>query len=113
MDLKTTHTLGNGIGGGIYLVPLIIILGLGTEKEAAACGAIFVWVNSVSALAARLHMGEAAIERFAPILIAAVGGGAIGSFLAFSRYSPNTMQKILGGIIVVAIVLLLKRVFFG
>lgn len=27
-----------GIGGGIYLVPLIIILGLGSEKEAAACG---------------------------------------------------------------------------
>ena len=29
-----------GIGGGIYLVPLIIVLGLGTAKEAAACGAI-------------------------------------------------------------------------
>lgn len=27
-----------GIGGGVYLVPLIIILGLGSEKEAAACG---------------------------------------------------------------------------
>ena len=25
-----------GIGGGIYLVPLIIMFGLGTEKEAAA-----------------------------------------------------------------------------
>ena len=30
-----------GIGGGIYLVPLIIILGLGSGKEAAACGAVF------------------------------------------------------------------------
>ena len=30
-----------GIGDGIYLVSLIIILGLGSEKEAAACGAIF------------------------------------------------------------------------
>ena len=29
-----------GIGGGIYLVPLIIVLGLGTVKEAAASGVI-------------------------------------------------------------------------
>ncbi len=34
-----------GIGGGIYLVPLIIILGLGTAKEAATCGAIFIWLK--------------------------------------------------------------------
>jgi len=31
-----------GIGGGIYLVPLIILFGLGTEKQAAASGAIFI-----------------------------------------------------------------------
>ena len=29
-----------GIGGGIYLVPLIIMFGLGSEKEAAAAGTI-------------------------------------------------------------------------
>lgn len=34
-----------GIGGGIYLVPLILVLGLGTQKEAAACGAVFIWLN--------------------------------------------------------------------
>ena len=44
-----------GIGGGIYLVPLIIILGLGTEKEAAACGAIFIWLNSLSVLLSRFQ----------------------------------------------------------
>ena len=32
-----------GIGGGIYLVPLIIMFGLGSEKEAAAAGAMFIW----------------------------------------------------------------------
>ncbi|SVC32646.1 uncharacterized protein METZ01_LOCUS285500, partial [marine metagenome] len=36
-----------GIGGGIYLVPLIVMFGLGSEKEAAAAGTIFIWVNSL------------------------------------------------------------------
>ena len=35
-----------GIGGGIYLVPLIIMFGLGTTKEASAAGAMFIWFNS-------------------------------------------------------------------
>ena len=42
-----------GIGGGIYLVPLIIMFGLGSEKEAAAAGSMFIWVNSLVGLIAR------------------------------------------------------------
>ncbi|HIA29531.1 MAG TPA: sulfite exporter TauE/SafE family protein, partial [Candidatus Marinimicrobia bacterium] len=37
-----------GIGGGVYLVPLIIMFGLGSEKEAVAAGTLFVWVNSLA-----------------------------------------------------------------
>ncbi len=44
-----------GIRGGIFLVPLILIFGLGTEREAAAAGAVFTWINSVAGLAARVQ----------------------------------------------------------
>ena len=43
-----------GIGGGVYLVPLIILLGLGSAKDAAACGSVFIWVNSAVGLLARV-----------------------------------------------------------
>ena len=46
-----------GIGGGIYLVPLIIMFGLGTAKEAAAAGAMFIWVNSLAGFIARFQAG--------------------------------------------------------
>ena len=45
-----------GIGGGIYLVPIIFIFGLGTEKEAAAAGIVFIFVNSIVGLIPRVQL---------------------------------------------------------
>jgi len=98
-----------GIGGGIYLVPIIIILGLGTEKEAAACGAIFVWINSLSGLIARLQYNSIDFTSHLPLISTVLIGSALGSFMGSFKYSPNTMQKILGIVIVVAICFLTKR----
>jgi uncharacterized membrane protein YfcA len=99
-----------GIGGGIYLVPLVIILGLGTEKEAAACGAIFIWLNSLSGLIARLQYNLIDLSNYIPLIIAVLIGGALGSFMGSFKYSPRTMQKILGVVIVAAIFFLTRKV---
>ena len=97
-----------GIGGGIYLVPLILILGLGTAKEAAACGVIFIWVNSVVGLFARFIHQPVDLREYVPLIVAVIIGSALGSYLGASRYSPRVIEKILGLIILVAIVLLGK-----
>lgn len=99
-----------GIGGGIYLVPLIIILGLGTEKEAAACGAIFIWLNSLSGLMSRLHYNAIDFTGYIPLMGAVLAGGASGSFMGSSKFSPGTMEKILGVVIIVAIIFLTRQV---
>jgi hypothetical protein len=98
-----------GIGGGIYLVPLILILGLGTEKEAAACGAIFVWVNSVAGLASRWQHNPVDLEPYIPLILAVLAGGVAGSFLGSFRFSPRLMEKLLGMIVLVAMMFLLKK----
>jgi len=95
-----------GIGGGIYLIPLILILGLGTEKEAAAAGSIFIWVNSVAGLTARMQYNPVQLEEYLPLLISVLIGGGMGSYLGSSKLTPGTMQKILGLIILVAITFL-------
>ena len=98
-----------GIGGGVYLVPLIIILGLGTEKEAAACGAIFIWLNSCSGLLSRLQYNSIDLTNYIPLIIAVVAGGALGSYLGASRFSSKVMEKMLGLVIIVAIIFLTKK----
>ena len=102
-----------GIGGGIYLVPLIIILGLGTQKEAAACGAVFVWLNSLSGVAARLQYNAIDLSEYLPLILAVLLGGTLGSFMGATRYSARTMERVLGVVILVAILLLFKKVLAG
>ena len=99
-----------GIGGGIYLVPLIILLGLGNAKEAAACGAFFIWVNSVSGLLARIQYNEVELVPYLPLAIAVVMGGMAGTLMGAGRFKVRTMQQILGSILIVAILLLGKKI---
>lgn len=98
-----------GIGGGIYLVPLIIILGLGTEKEAAACGAIFIWLNSLSGLISRLQYNSIDLTAYIPLIAVVMAGGTLGSFMGSFKFSPRTMERVLGAVIIVAIIFLGKK----
>jgi uncharacterized membrane protein YfcA len=99
-----------GIGGGIYLVPLIIVLGLGTGKEAAACGAIFVWLNSFSGLLSRFQYNSIDLTSYIPLILAVLAGGTLGSFMGSFKFSHRTMENILGAVIIVAIIFLTRKV---
>ena len=99
-----------GIGGGVYLVPLVILLGLGSEREAAACGAFFIWVNSLAGLAARLQFNHIDLVPFIPLAVAVSIGGGLGASLGAVRFSPRTMQRILGSILIVAVVFLARKI---
>ncbi len=99
-----------GIGGGIYLVPLIILLGLGSAKEAAACGAIFIWLNSCSGLISRLQYNSIDLTNYIPLIAAVIAGGTLGSFMGSFKFSPKTMEKVLGAVVIAAIVFLTRKI---
>lgn len=99
-----------GIGGGIYLVPLIIVLGLGSEKEAAACGAIFIWLNSFSGLLSRLQYNSIDLTNYIPLIVAVIIGGTLGSYMGSFKFSPKFMDRVLGIVILIAIFLLAKKI---
>ena len=102
-----------GIGGGVYLVPLIIVLGLGSEKEAAACGAIFIWLNSFSGLLSRLQYNSIDLTNYIPLIVAVLIGGTLGSYMGSFKFSTKMMDKILGAVILIAIFLLIKKLLFN
>ena len=99
-----------GIGGGIFLVPLIILLGLGDQKEAAAAGAIFIFLNSLAGLSAHAQRHLPDLMDIAPLVGAVVLGGFLGSYLSSERLDRATIQRVLGVIVIVAAVLLMFRI---
>ncbi|MBE0567518.1 MAG: sulfite exporter TauE/SafE family protein [Krumholzibacteria bacterium] len=98
-----------GIGGGIYLVPLLIMFGLADEKRAAAAGAVFIWLNSAVGLAARWQQGHAEAATVLPLVGAVAVGGWLGSSLGALRFSPRTIQRTLGLVVAAAVVVIAGR----
>jgi len=101
-----------GLGGGIFLVPFILIFGLGNVKEAAACGSAFIWVNSLSGILARIQYTAIDIS-YLPVILSVIMGGMLGSHLGASYFKPRTMEKILGLIIIIAIALIARKIIQG
>lgn len=91
-----------GIGGGIFLSPILIMLGWADVKQAAAVAAIFIVVNSLAGLAARLPRVP-----FDPIVLLVLAvtvavGALIGAYLGAERIPRRGLQVVLGIVLVVA-----------
>ncbi len=81
-----------GIGGGIFLAPLLHLTRWSGTRAVAATASLFILVNSMFGLAGQLLKGgvgrfEAAVAFSLPLMLAVVIGGQIGSLLAL-RYLP-------------------------
>ena len=76
-----------GIGGGIFLAPLLHLTRWNNARAIAATASLFILVNSLFGLAGQLlkhgpAMFGAALVDALPLLLAVVVGGQIGSLLA-------------------------------
>ncbi len=96
-----------GIGGGIILSPVILLLGWGNLKEAAAVSALFIFVNSVSgALGFVLNDGLIPQEAFY-LIPAALLGGTLGSYYGSSKFSFPVLKYILSAVLFIAFIKLM------
>jgi uncharacterized membrane protein YfcA len=91
-----------GVGGGIFLAPLVLALGWVEIREAAAISATFNLLNSAAALVgawATRHSLPASL----PLWLLAVGmGGFLGSWLAVQRLPNKALRYILAAILLLA-----------
>jgi len=93
-----------GIGGGIFLSPLIILLGWGTSKQAAASAGAFIAINSISGLVGRFTNGTFSLGEFGiPLLVVGLIGALIGSQLGAVKFSGAGVRRVLGIILIVAV----------
>lgn len=101
-----------GIGGGIFLSPIIILAGWGTSKEASTTAAAFIVLNSISGLVGRVSGGNFAISDFSLILIPFGLIGALGgSYLGAKKLSSIGLRRVLGIVMSVVVINFWSKLF--
>ncbi len=90
-----------GIGGGVYLAPLLVLTGWTTPKQTAATASLFILVNSAAGLAGHLVKSVYIGWTIVPLVAAALIGGQIGSRVGSYRLSGVAVQRLLAAIIIV------------
>lgn len=91
-----------GIGGGIYLSPILLAMGWATVKEAGNVASAFIVLNSIAGLASKWPSQPPDAALLAPLAAVVVVGAAAGSFFGARRLPPRTLQVLLGLVLTAA-----------
>jgi uncharacterized membrane protein YfcA len=92
-----------GVGGGIFLSPLLLILGWAGTKQTSAVAAPFILVNSIAGLAGAFVVRSATLPGPIWILACAVlVGGWLGAEYGSRRFTNPLIRRMLAVVLAVA-----------
>ena len=85
-----------GIGGGIFLSPILFLMKAGYPKQIATTASLFILINSIFGVAGQLTKDVVFDEflNFWPLFITVLIGGQIGNFLNIKFLSGKTLAII-------------------
>ncbi len=92
----------SGTGGGIFLSPLVLLLGWAGPRGTSGLAAPFILINSVSGL-----LGLASVTAHLPrgmiwLAVAVLAGGLVGTTLGIQRLAPRKLLLALAVVLVIA-----------
>jgi len=91
-----------GVGGGIFLSPLLLIMNWSETKAASGVAAAFVLANSISALMGHVT-SVALLPSSIPLWLMAAGiGGWMGAEYGSRRFRAATVRQLLAAVIMIA-----------
>lgn len=91
-----------GVGGGIFLTPLVLIMRWARARTAAAVSAVFILVNSVAGLAGNVSSTRQVPLFATSFIVAVIAGGFLGSYLGSRRFDPTVIKRLLGVVLLIA-----------
>jgi hypothetical protein len=91
-----------GVGGGIFLSPIILFLGWAAPRVTSGTVAPFILLVSASGLAGNLASVGQVLPEVPWLLLAVVTGGFIGTWLGTRRLAPQGVVSALGVVELVA-----------
>jgi len=91
-----------GVGGGIFLTPVLLLTGWAETKKAAGVSAMFILVNSISGILGNYAQVAQLQLNVWSWVIAAIAGGIIGSTLGSRYFDSLYLRRILALVLVIA-----------
>jgi uncharacterized membrane protein YfcA len=85
-----------GIGGGVYLSPLLVFAGWSDPQRATGIAACFIVVNSVAGLAGRVSSLTLLPDYVPWLALAAIGGALIGTSWSLKGLDKRGVLRALG-----------------
>lgn len=92
-----------GVGGGIFLSPLMLMLGWAGTKQTSAVAAPFILVNSAAGLVAGFATQGAGLPAYVPWLgVAVIAGGWLGAEYGARRFANPVVRRVLAVVLALA-----------
>jgi uncharacterized membrane protein YfcA len=91
-----------GVGGGIFLSPLLVLAGWSTVRDSAAPSAAFILINSIAGLAGLLTRHPTLPDALPYWVLAVIAGGLIGASFGARRLDNRAMRRALAAVLLIA-----------
>lgn len=88
-----------GVGGGVFLAPILIGLHWASPKQAAALSPPFIWANSAVGLAGAMYVGQTPSGDTWLFAVAALAGAMIGTMVGLRWFSQTATRYALAVIL--------------
>ena len=91
-----------GIGGGIFLSPILFLMKAGYPKQIATTASLFILINSISGILGQLTKENVINEilNYWPLFIVVLLGGQLGNFLNL-RFLSNKILAVMTSLLVI------------
>lgn len=105
--LVTGATIGlvaglTGTGGGIFLSPVVLLLGWAGPRRTAGLAAPFIWINSLGGLLGLTSVASRLPPGILWLAAAVLLGGLVGTTLGIRRLPPRVLLIVLSLVLVIA-----------
>jgi uncharacterized membrane protein YfcA len=101
-----------GIGGGVFIVPMLIYILKVPTKTAAATSIFIVVFSSFSGFLAHISIAAPDWNFILTAAIFSIAGGQLGSRIMAEKLKGSTVRKIFGGVLLIFVFKLFQRAIF-
>ena len=102
-----------GIGGGIFLSPILFLIRAGRPKHIVTTASLFILINSVSGIIGQLtkNVVLSEIQNYWFLLLAVLIGGQIGNFLNLKIFPTRILALVTAGLVLFVAIRMAYKLF--